>query len=443
LADVTDSARRFGYDEYLVQAIAVDGIELWLVENNETGVRYAINFNEYLVLFGDEPVRGKPMLAGATGGVSTAPDPLDEPDPTAEAPGPASVPQAPDHDPSKDFKPASDTLGDIEREFRNPERIGELAFDVASNRPAFSENDAGDYTLIAYVTDGTAAIVMREGQLQTLGFSSGVIQNDEELKAFMGATTLVRQGESWSESVVRFLSSPYIRGLFIVVFLVAMFVEMLAPGVGLGGGVALIALGLLLAPPMILGMAGWWEIIAIGAGIVLLLMEAFVLPGFGVFGVLGLLTLFGGLLGTFIPAGGSFSAPSTQQDMLTGATTLLLSLVTASVLGWLIAKNMKSIPILESMILSGATGVNADPSGHTILKALAPYADDVVRIGDTGVTTTPLRPSGQADIEGELMTVYAGIGYIESGTAVRVTSVTAMRVDVEPIDGPNGEQENG
>ncbi len=438
LADVTDSARRFGYDEYLVQAIVIDGIELWLIEDIETGAHWAINADEYTTIFGQDPPKGMPMLAQVTGGRATgaAADEDEDAEDSEQAEAAAS------DEPSKEFQPASDSLRDVQREFNNPERFGDLAFDVATNRPQFTAADADKYRFVAYVTDGSAPIVMREDQLQALGFSSGIIQNDEELQAFMGAETLIRQGESWSEKSVRFLTHPMSRGILIVVFLVAMLVEMIAPGFGLGGGIALVALGFLLAPPMIIGMAGWWEVIAIGAGIVLLMLEAFVLPGFGVFGILGLLSLFGGLLGTFIPAGGSFASPATQQGMLTGATTILLALVTAGVVSWFILKNVKSIPLLDRLVLSGATGVAADPSGQTILTALAPHADDAVRVGDEGVATTPLLPSGQADIEGELMTVYAAIGYIDPGTAVRVTSVQALRIEVEPIEDAKAKDTN-
>jgi hypothetical protein len=105
----------------------------------------------------------------------------------------------------------------------------------------------------------------------------------------------------------------------------------------------------------------------------------------------------------------------------------------------LIVKNMKNIPLLDRLVLSGSTGVHADETGHTLLKAIAPHADDPVQIDDRGITTTPLRPSGQADIEGQLITVYAGIGYIEPGTPVRITSVSSMRIEVEPIEKENEE----
>ena len=429
LADVTDSARRSGYDEYLVQAIVIDGIELWLIEDTESGARWAINANEYTMLFGEAPPRGKPMLAEVTGGRPTGPA-MDEQSEPAPSPEPAES----NSEPSKEFQPASDSLRDVVKEFNSAERIGELSFDVPTNRPSFSASDAGKYRFVAYINDGSAPIVMREDQLELLGFSSGIINSDEELKTFLGADTMIRQGESWSEKLVRFLNSTAVRGFLIVVFLVALFVEMLAPGFGLGGGVAIGALALLLAPPMLIGMAGWWELIAIGVGIICLMLEAFVLPGFGVFGIIGLITLFGGLLGTFIPSGGSFAAPATQKDLLTGVTTIMLALVTTGIVCWLIVKNMSSIPILDRLMLSGATGVAADPSGDTVLTAINPDADALVRLNDEGVTTTPLRPSGQADIDGELLTVYAGIGYIERGTRVRVTKVSAMRVEVEPIE---------
>lgn len=438
LADVTDSARRHGYDEYLVQAIVIDGIELWLVEDTQSGARWAINANEFATLFGEDPPRGKPMLAEVTGGRATAPAPderseneaSDEPAPDETSDGTID----PNAEPSKEFQPASDALRDVAEEFASPERIGELAFDLPTNRPDFSAADADNYRLVAYINDGSAPIVMREDQLELLGFSSGIINTDEELKAFLGADTMIRQGESWSEKLVRFLNSTAVRGFLIVVFLVALFVEMLAPGIGLGGGIAVTALALLLAPPMIVGMAGWWELIAIGVGITCLMLEAFVLPGFGLFGIIGLVGLFGGLLGTFIPSGGSFAAPSTQQDLLTGATTILLALVTTGIVCWLIVKNMSSIPILDRLVLSGSTGVAADPSGDAVLSAINPDIDAPVRVGDEGITTTPLRPSGQADIDGEILSVYAAIGYIEAGTQVRVCGVSALRIEVTPTE---------
>lgn len=454
LADVTDSARRNGYDEYLVQAIVIDGIELWLIEDTETLQRYAINEREYRTLFGEDAPRGMPMIAQVTGGrptgvthsagesdSETVDDPeLDESelDETAEvtdrvvAPELIEQEQAPD---TTSFQPASDTLDDVVREFNAEERIGELSLQSHTSRPNFTSADRERFAPIGYITDGSAPIVMREQQLIDLGFSSGIIQTDEELLAFMGAEKLDRANESWSEKLVRFMTSLPVRGLLLAVFLIAMVVEMITPGTGIGGGIALLALVGMIAPPAMIGLAGWWEIIAIVVGLLFLLIEAFVIPGFGIFGAIGLVSLFAGLLWSFIPAGSSLSNPATQQDLLGAVVTISLGVFTAGIVIWLITRNLERIPIFDKLVLSAVSGVTESDS-PTVFSAMV-RDTDVLHAGDTGTATTTLRPSGQAEINGSLVDVVAEFGYIDAGTPVRVTRVEAFRIVVDRIDQEN------
>ncbi len=466
LADVTDSARRNGYDEYLVQAIVIDGIELWLIEDTETLQRYAINEREYRTLFGEDAPRGMPMIAQVTGGrptgvtdseteadTDTADDELiddesadstneestDEPaEESADASAPTETPDPiqQEHTPdTTSFRPASDTLDDVVREFNAEERIGELSLESHTSRPTFTSADRERYIPIGYITDGSAPIVMREQQLIDLGFSSGIIQTDEELIAFMGAEKLDRANESWSEKLVRFMTSLPVRGLLLAVFLIALVVEMITPGTGIGGGIALLALVGMIAPPAMIGLAGWWEIIAIVVGLVFLLIEAFVIPGFGIFGAIGLVSLFAGLLWSFIPAGSSLSNPATQQDLLGAVVTVSLGVFTAGIVIWLITRNLERIPIFDKLVLSAVSGVTESDS-PTVFSAMV-RDTDVLHAGDTGIATTTLRPSGQADINGSLVDVVAEFGYIDAGTQVRVTRVEAFRVVVDRHDQEN------
>lgn len=477
MADVTDSARRSGYDEFLVQAIVVDGVELWQVEDIETGRRLAINEQEYRLLFDGEPLRGKPMLAAVTGGVRTyrdvdgaggasepgadqagnqdedqgpgrtsdAADAAENQDAPAADPGgagdqadassPAGQGPAGDQGPLSDdpnaYRPASETLGDIEREFNDIERSAELSLMNPSQRVAITPGDKGRYRLVGYITDGSSAIVMRDQQLIDFGFSSGIVNTDEELRAFFGAKTLVRANENVFEKMVRFLVHPAVRGVLIVVLLISVFVEMLTAGTGLAGAVALGALVLLLGPGLLIGLSGWWEIIAIIVGIICIAIEAFVTPGFGVFGVIGFVALFGGLIGTFVSAGGSMADPVVQRQLLTGSVTVLLALVTAGIGWWLIVRNMQTLPFFDKLILKAASGVGGQPR-PTLLHAIV--ADDgAVRVGSEGVTTTPLYPIGQADFDGQIEDVHAAFGYIERGVRVRVVRATRMRIEVEEI----------
>lgn len=443
MAEVTDSARRSGFDEYMVQAIVADGIELWFVEDIETGHRLAINEEEYRLLFEDDVVRGKPMLAEVTRGVQTYSNPGITVDDTDDEDSPETSDDGTDVDESiseetqsetsddpNAYRPASRTLEDIERVFADPEQG--VGLDSPSTRVVFSAANRGKYRLIGYITDGSAAIVMRDDQMQYFGFSTGVIENDEELKVFFAAKELVRVKMSWSEKMVRFLVNPIVRGFIIVVLLLALFVEMIMAGTGIAGTVAIVALVLLLGPGAMIGLSGWWELIAIVSGVILLAIEAFVIPGFGVFGVLGFVALFGGLIGTFVTSGGSMSSPAMQRDLLTGAVTVLLAFITAGIGWWLIIKNAQSLPLFDRLILnSPAWDVPAKSMLHAIV------ADDgSVRVGSEGVTTTALHPVGQAEINDSIVDVHAAFGTIERGVEIRVVKMSAMRIEVEAIDDP-------
>jgi membrane-bound serine protease (ClpP class) len=471
LADVTDSARRNGYDEYLVQAIVIDGIELWQIENTNTAKRYAINEAEYRTLFNEDPPRGMPLIAQVTGGRPTGvtnnptddssesqdaenvddtddTDGIVETDEEESSSQSETTEQLPAPTDNTAFKPASDTLDDVVREFNAPERVAELSLLAGSTRPNFNNEDPSLYTPIAYITDGSAPIVMREQQLIDLGFSSGIINTDEELKAFMGAKELARANESWSEGLVRVMTSLPVRGVIIAIFLIAVFVELITPGTGIGATVALIAIIALIAPPAMIGLAGWWEIIAIIVGLMLLAIEAFVLPGFGIFGILGVISLFAGILWTFIPAGSSLSNPSTQQDLLGAVVTVMLAGFSAAIVIWFIGRNIERVPLFDKLILSTASGIGAEPRNQSLFSAMA-TDDRTLRAGETGTATTDLRPAGQADINDTLVDVVAEFGYIEAGTQVRITSVESFRIVVDRVtpddqtnDQPNNQTDN-
>ncbi|MFK7883176.1 MAG: nodulation protein NfeD [Phycisphaerales bacterium] len=482
MTDVTDSARRAGWDEYLVQAIIIDGVELWWVQDTRTGQKLAVNEAEYEMLFDRKPVRGKPILAGVTGGVSTAPPQTQDGSPTSSDadsnattsddaqesdPGDTDSEPSPERDidagqgeepdtsddviePSGElneraFQPASESLRDIEREFNSPERT-DLRIELPSGRPVLTPADAGSFRDLGYLCDGSSAVVMREDQLAEFGFSNAIIRNDEELKAYFGAIDLIRVNESWSEGFVRFMTGMAVRGVLIAVMLIALFLEMMSPGLTVPGAVAALCLVLLLAPPALIGMAGWWEIVAIVIGILLIAVEIFVIPGFGVFGVLGIVGLFGGLLGTFIPAGGSLADPATQADLARGVMVLVLALVTAGIGMYMISRNFDRIPIFDKLILDDTP--SEQQSELDVLYAAGPETTERPEVGMTGVAITVLRPSGEAEIDGRLVDVVANLGYLEAGTRVRVVKVEGMRVVVGEVkqsveDRPPAEDQEG
>lgn len=430
VAEVVSSARLRGWDEYVVQAFAALGVELWWVRDTVTGEEFAINEDEYRLLFDDAPPRTRPMIAGPPT-ILTPEEPAEEEatPPVDAAPGPA--------DGSDGYRPAAPALRELEIE---PEAIGRQ-----STRRTISEADRGRYELVGYLFDGESPLIVSADEMAMLGLAANVgptgalqpIQNDQDLADFFGAQNVRRLQASWSEHMVRILTGNIARGVLIVVFLLALFLELSHPGVGLPGAVAAVALVALLAPPAVIGMANWWEIGAILVGILLVGLELFVIPGFGIAGVAGLLLLFGGLLGTFVgdTPGGLFPDSRAGQSRLWyGLVTIFLSTATAGLLMYFAAKHFGSIPLIGSLVLKDVSGeVAADAD----LLAGIPVRDTrLPKVGATGRTITPLRPSGRAEIGDRVLDVVTDIGYIDSGRPVRVVSADTFRIVVEEAPEP-------
>jgi membrane-bound ClpP family serine protease len=451
MMEVVDSARRNGYDEYLVQGIVSRHVELWYIENVQTGQRLAIDRDEYRTLFGTEPPRSRPRLVSAargdgadasapsrSGGGIPGPSP-DSPtgtppgsgtgesgvtDPRSTMPPDVSGPGA-DLAPEMQYKPASPELAAIATDVSGGQTI-------ASERPVFTEADRGDWRFLEFISDGAGPVVMKHDDLKHYRFAEATINDDAELQAYFGASQMRRLDISWSERFTAVMINPIIRGVLIVIFLIGLFIELTHPGLVLPGAIASIALIGLIGPPLVIGMASWWEIAAIFGGILLIGIEIFVLPGFTLFGAIGLIALFAGLVGTFVQnqPGQLFpSSAGSRQDMLYGVATILLSTLSAFVAIYFISKNFGSLPIFSRLILKGSGEIT---ESDELLAAIDPGSGLAARVGQTGRTLTPLRPAGRAMIEDRPIDVVAEGGFLDAGIDVVVVEASPFRVVVAP-----------
>ncbi len=469
LAEVVDSARRQGHDEYIVQGIVALGVELWWVQNEKTGERMAINRAEYELLFGSQPSVSRPRLVSApsgTGSMSSGggggdgspqgipPDPPAsdaQPNDKPHGPSPAEAPAdakepaeenatdpnlpesggTPPKKPTADgelaFKPAAPQLERVEAEVS-------ISQDRASQRRMLTPADRGQWKLIEYVSDGNGPFTFKSDDLVHYQLAAGKIENDEELRSFFGATNLRRLDPSWSEKMAGVLMNPIVQIVLIVLFLVGLVLEMIHPGLVAPGSVAAVALVLLVTPPLLVGMANWWELAAIGVGIVLLAVEVLILPGFGIPGVLGLILLFVGLVGVFVGPSGSLFPSSTggRGEMLGGLVMVLLSFVSAGMVIYFISRNLSSLPGMSRMVLKPGADEEVEMSPF---EAMAPAAV-AFGVGEEGVALTPLRPAGKAQFGERVLDVSSAIGYVDGGTRVKIVSADGFQTLVEPIQNP-------
>jgi membrane-bound serine protease (ClpP class) len=240
-----------------------------------------------------------------------------------------------------------------------------------------------------------------------LGFAKG---EAADLDAMLGAlgivgASIVTPSLNWAELVVRFLTHPLVSPLLLSLGMLGLIFEIKSGAFGLGGLVSLASLGLFFGSSLLLGLAGWEEVLLLGIGMIALGVEVFLLPGFGVAGVLGTVLITASMLLALVG-----SAPNVNDFLQAGAILVASLVVTGAVLfGWL-----RHLP-------------NSQRWGGLFLKTSS-YADEGFvsalprpdLVGRAAEAYTDLRPSGTALVDGERLDVVTEGEFISAGTPLTV-----------------------
>jgi membrane-bound serine protease (ClpP class) len=407
LAEVIHSARANHYDEKLVEAFIGVGVELWMIENTNTGERAFVDRQEYDTLFGEDPP------AQLT--------------PVAPPPGMQTPP------PVRPWFMPSETTG---AEPIDPELIRqqiELEQSRPSPRDQLTAADRDEWTLVRQVVSNDRLLVLKPPQAVEYGLAAARVANDDQLKAYFGAQTLERYPATWSESLAQFLINPIVRGVLLVIFVICLLVELAAPGLGVFGATAGLSLLIVIGAPWLAGMAQWWEILLIVVGLGLIAMELFIIPGFGVPGVGGAACVLVGLVGTFVSD--DLTTPAGRSDLVAGLTATFTALLAAGIASWLLFRQIETLPVLGRFILKAQVGQpqGGATGGPGLLEAIG-GGEQPLETGSVGVAETDLRPAGRADIDGRLVDVKSVGAYIDRGTRVRVVSVGRFVIEVEEAE---------
>jgi membrane-bound serine protease (ClpP class) len=193
--------------------------------------------------------------------------------------------------------------------------------------------------------------------------------------------------------------------------------EVKSPGWGLPGTAGLIALALFFGSSYILQLASIIEILMFVVGLGLLLVEIFVIPGFGVAGISGIILIIASLFLSMLGADPflDFNAVSIAIIKLT------VGFFAALVFIFLLARFLPKSNFFKKFILSEEEKAIEGYTSRTNLSEL---------LGVEGVAVTTLRPAGTAEINGKRVDVVTDSEYIEHGKPIVVTAVEGMRVVV-------------
>lgn len=272
----------------------------------------------------------------------------------------------------------------------------------------------------AVVTTAGQALSLDAEQAKQYWLADDVVDNFDEFKQIHGLEDDPYLLEpDWVDFLVDALASPGVAVLLLIVGFMALYIEMQMPGIGVGGFAAAVCFLLFFWNRFLGGTVGWLEVSLFIAGVTCILLEVFVIPGFGVFGLGGgMMVLLSLLL-----ASQKFIVPSDVAELeeLRGSMLLLVG-AGVGTLGLIVLTN-RWLPRMTGMGDAAVTGGQGVVSGFDNL------------LGTRGTTKTQLAPSGKARFEGLLVDVIAAdCEIVANGVGVEVIEVQGNRVFVREVE---------
>ena len=241
----------------------------------------------------------------------------------------------------------------------------------------------------------------------------------------LGDADIRHASETWAETLVRFLTHPVVSSLLMTLGIMGIIVEIRVPGFGLPGLMGLVSLGLFFWGHTLVRLAGLEEFLLVSLGLILVAMEIFFIPGFGIAGIFGILALMGGLGLSLIGSG------ATWDSMLSALGQVSLSILVAILVALFLLRYFQRLPFGKRLLLK------------TSLLSKEGYAsspeEDQRCLGKRGTAATDLHPSGIAHLNGDRVDVVSDGDFINVGQAVEVVRVDGNRIVVrlltEPAEG--------
>ncbi|MGL1885088.1 MAG: nodulation protein NfeD [Reichenbachiella sp.] len=260
------------------------------------------------------------------------------------------------------------------------------------------------------------------------GFCEAQVKNLDEIMSRSGVESyeLVVFELSAAEKMISVFINPFVSGILIMIIIGGIYFELQTPGVGFPILASFVALVLYFIPYYMNGLAEYWELSLFIVGVVLIALEIFVIPGFGVAGVSGIIFTSGSLL--LIMLNNDFLDFSfvPQDDVILAAFTTFIGL--AGGIGLLF---FGSVKLTESKAFQRI-------ALQTVLDSKAGYTSNFKKesfIGKTGVAYTVLRPSGKVMIDEVLYDAFTRGSYMEKDTKVEVIGEEGTSLKVKTIKG--------
>jgi len=294
--------------------------------------------------------------------------------------------------------------------------------------PQIAEAMVDEKLVVPGLSDAQSVITFSVSEAIQNGYCEGEFTSKKAILAAQNLQTaeVVAYEEKMVDTIISFFLNPAVSGLLILLIIGGIYFELQSPGIGFPLALAISAALLYFIPYYLNGLAENWEILAFVIGIILLAVEFFVIPGFGVFGVAGIvLTLAGLVLGMLPNETFDFEWVPSSQLAEALLTVILAALSAVGLVFWLTPKvnewgTFKHLALATTQ--ERAQGFTARV-----------YSENL--IGKVGTVHSRLRPSGKIALDGEIFDAYSRGEFLEQGEAIEVISTEGTSLRVKKWEG--------
>lgn len=216
----------------------------------------------------------------------------------------------------------------------------------------------------------------------------------------------------WLDHLIGFFTNPAVQAVLIMIIVGGIYMELHSPGVGFPSAAAIIAAVLYFLPLYITGIASSWIILLFVLGVMLIVLEVFVVPGFGITGIAGITCICAAVILGLIEHY-TFSLSHLNADAVWSSMVIFLAGIFLAVGAiWYLTSShgpkwvrRHTELMLTQQVKDGYIGVDMAPVNY---------------IGLEGAAVTDMRPAGKVEINGEVLDAVATRGFIHAGSRVRV-----------------------
>jgi membrane-bound serine protease (ClpP class) len=283
--------------------------------------------------------------------------------------------------------------------------------------PRIAEAMVDPSIYISGIIDTGKVLTMTPAEAIKYGFCEGIRKDIREVIEKAGITNYeIREYKATGlDRFIGFLVNPIVSGILIVLMIGGIYFEFQTPGVLFPIGVAITAAILYFAPLYLEGLAANWEIIIFIVGLILLGIEVLIIPGFGIFGISGIILMVSGLILSLLD-NVIFDFDGVEPARVSAAVgTVLISILLAFFFSiW-----------ASSKLFASRKGIFSGFALHTTISTDRSYVgvdqDEVSLIGKTGIAQTVLRLSGKISVDGIVYDAMSEGSFIDKGERIRIT----------------------